>query len=122
MAFKMKGFTPFTKEKNIEGTKHDKSGGGKTDYQTKSTGKTEYDKLPTWKKIFKTPPGVTTGYAPGVGGKTKSTKKVFDAFSRVAKNAKNMNKKIQKMLEKKGKKIISSPKSPSRGNFFGPKS
>ena len=28
MAFRMKGFSPFTKEKNIEGTKHDKGGVG----------------------------------------------------------------------------------------------
>ena len=93
MAFKMnykkgKGF-PFKK-------------GNDKKHLTKSTGKEEYDKLPTWKKIFKTPPGITTGYAPGVGGKTKSTKNLFDAFNKVAKNAKNMNKKIQEDLVKRG--------------------
>ena len=102
MAFKMKGFTPFTKEKNVEGTKHDKSGSGKTEYLTKSTGQKEYDELPTWKKVFKTPPGITTGYAPGVGGKTKSTKNLFDAFNKVAKNAGKMNKKIKEDLLNRG--------------------
>jgi hypothetical protein len=88
MAFKMKGFSPFKKDKNKK-------------HLTKSTGRAEYDKLPTLKKIFKTPPDIITGYAPGVGGKAKSTKKLFDAFNKVAKNAKKMNKKIEADLVKR---------------------
>ena len=107
MAFRMKGFSPFTKEKNIEGTKHDKGGVGKTNKHLNkwNTEKAEYDKLPTWKKAFKSPPGVVTGYAPGLGGKGKSTKKLFDTFNKIAKNRKAQNKIIEESLKKKGYKF-----------------
>jgi hypothetical protein len=93
MAFKQKKFSGFGNEKNKK-------------HLTESTGRAEYDKLPTWRKIFTTPPDITTGYAPGIGGKTKSTKNLFDAFNKVAKNAKKMNKKIQEDLAKKGYKFV----------------
>ena len=104
MAFRMKGFSPFTKEKNIEGTKHDKGGVGninkyKEEYDAKER---EYKSLPTWKKAFKSPPGVVTGYAPGFGGKGKSTKKLFDTFNKIAKNRKKQSRLIQESLKKKG--------------------
>ena len=56
------------------------------------------------------------GTAPIVGGAGKLLK----TFTKVAKSRAAQSKLIQKMLEKKGKKFISSPKSASRGNLFKP--
>ena len=54
------------------------------------------------------------GTAPIAGGAGKLLK----TFTKIAKGRAAQNKLIQKMLEKKGRKIISSPKSASRGNLF----
>ena len=96
--------SPLKKEVKVEGSKHDKGGVGETNkYLNKwNAEKAEYDKLPTWKKAFKSPPGVVTGYAPGFGGKGKSTKKLFDTFNKIAKNRKKQSRLIQESLEKKG--------------------
>jgi len=56
------------------------------------------------------------GTAPIVGGAGKLLK----TFTKIAKGRATQSKLIQKMLEKKGKKFISSPKSTSRGNLFKP--
>ena len=56
------------------------------------------------------------GTAPIVGGFGK----LFKTFGKIAKSRATQSKAIQKMLEKKGKKFISSPKSTSRGNLFKP--
>ena len=58
----------------------------------------------------------TGGTAPIVGGFGK----VVKTFGKIVKNRASQSKIIQKLLEKKGKKFIDSPKSISRGNFFGP--
>ena len=104
MAFKMKGFSGFKKETKVEGSKHDKGGVGKVDkakldYDAKMAA---YNKLPIYKKAFKKPPNITTGYSPGVGGKGKVSKKILDTFNKIAKNRAKQNKIIQKSLEKKG--------------------
>ena len=56
------------------------------------------------------------GTAPIVGGFGK----LFKTFGKIAKSRATQSKAIQKMLEKKGKKFISSPKSTSRCNLFKP--
>jgi len=58
------------------------------------------------------------GNAPIVGGAGKLLK----TFGKIVKGRKKQSKLIQKMLEGTGKTFKDSPKSLSRGNFFGPKS
>ena len=97
MAFKMKGFSLFGKKKDKNKVKHDE------------------EKYPT--SPLKPGEGKPyTGTAPIVGGFGK----LFKTFGRIAKSRATQSKAIQKMLEKKGKKFISSPKSTSRGNLFKP--
>ena len=103
--------SPMKKETKVEGSKYDKGGVGNINkHQAKhDADMAAYDKLPTWKKMFKTPPNITTGYAPGVGGKGKASKKILDTFNKIAKNRAKQNKIIQKSLEEKGYIFKDSP-------------
>ena len=74
----------------------------------------DYDTEPLKEGEFK--PYMGTG--PIIGGAGK----LFKTFSKIAKSRAMQSKAIQKILEKGGKTFKDSPKSPSRGNFFGPKS
>ena len=87
MAFKMKGFSPFTKEKHYHQKKDVNVGGSNIDkYLTRP---------------LKPGEGQPKGGTAPLGG----TSKLFKTFSKVAKNRALMNKKIQKLLEKKGYKF-----------------
>ena len=77
------------------------------------------EKYPTEKY---TGPKVIGSAVPFTGGVSKGGKKLVDTFTKIAQNRAKMSATIKKILEKKGRKFIDSPKSPSRGNFFGPKS
>ena len=102
--------SPFKKETKVEGSKYDKGGVGKVDpYKSKLDIKMrEYKKLPLWKQALTTPPGITTGYAPGVGKIGKGAKKAMDIFNKTAPSRKRMINKIEESLKKKGWKIYPS--------------
>jgi hypothetical protein len=62
-----------------------------------------------------TGPKYIGGAVPFAGG--GKSKVIGKTFSKVAKNRAKMSKTIQELLEKKGYKFKSSPKSKSRGNI-----
>ena len=66
--------------------------------------------LPEGTKLWK------GGTAPLIGGSGKIAK----TFGKIVKSRVSQSNIIQKLLEKGGKKIVSSPKSTSRGNLFKP--
>ena len=62
-----------------------------------------------------TGPKYIGGAVPFVGG--GKSKVIGKTFSKVAKNRAKMSATIKKILEKRGRKFIDSPKSKSRGNL-----
>ena len=93
MAFKMKGFSPFTKEKHY----HQK--------KDVNVGSENIEKYPTrpLKEGEGEPKG---GIAPIPGGSSK----IFKAFEKIAKSRALQNKKLQELLEKSGKTFVKKKK------------
>ena len=64
---------------------------------------------------------VTSSVVPFVAGPGKGLNIITDTFTKIAKNRAKTSKIIKKIMKNKGRKFIDSPKSKSRGNFFGRK-
>ena len=93
MAYKQSGWSPFTKGDNPISKKLKEY----KDWRKKQKSK--------YNMIEATVPDIPIG--PGGAKKAKS---LFDAFNRVAKNAKRMNKKIEADLVKKGYTFVKKKK------------